>query len=110
MRFRATETGLGPDVSINWFIYNAGPSAMEAIFAGSIDLTYVGPSPAINAYVKSRGTRFASLPAQPPASPGFRFWKPKRTLRSWSRSPTRSRRYSSPVPIFSRQTVSPLSA
>lgn len=40
---------------IEWFVYNAGPSAMEAIFAGSIDLTYVGPSPAINAYVKSRG-------------------------------------------------------
>jgi len=40
---------------IEWFAYNAGPSAMEAIFAESIDLTYVGPSPAINAYAKSRG-------------------------------------------------------
>ena len=28
---------------------------MEAIFAGSIDLTYVGPNPALNAYVRSRG-------------------------------------------------------
>ena len=28
---------------------------MEAIFADSIDLTYVGPNPAINAYAKSRG-------------------------------------------------------
>lgn len=28
---------------------------MEAIFAGSIDLTYVGPSPVINAYAKARG-------------------------------------------------------
>lgn len=42
-------------VGVDWFTYNAGPSAMEAIFAGSIDLTYVGPSPAINAYAKSRG-------------------------------------------------------
>ncbi len=41
--------------SVEWFAYNAGPSAMEAIFAESIDLTYVGPSPAINAYAKSRG-------------------------------------------------------
>ncbi|MBN9561800.1 MAG: ABC transporter substrate-binding protein [Alphaproteobacteria bacterium] len=40
---------------VEWFAYNAGPSAMEAIFAESIDLTYVGPSPAINAYAKSRG-------------------------------------------------------
>ena len=49
------EDRLGPDVKIQWFVYNAGPSAMEAIFADSIDLTYVGPSPALNAYVKSRG-------------------------------------------------------
>jgi NitT/TauT family transport system substrate-binding protein len=44
-----------PGVKIEWFVYNAGPSAMEAIFANSIEFTYVGPSPAINAYVKSRG-------------------------------------------------------
>jgi NitT/TauT family transport system substrate-binding protein len=49
------EQRLGPDVKIEWFVYNAGPSAMEAIFANSIDLTYVGPGPAINAYAKSRG-------------------------------------------------------
>src|SRR5712692_8098882 len=49
------EQRLGPGVEIQWFIYNAGPSAMEAIFANSIDLTYVGPSPAINAYAKSNG-------------------------------------------------------
>jgi NitT/TauT family transport system substrate-binding protein len=44
-----------PGLKIEWFVYNAGPSAMEAIFADSIDLTYVGPNPAINAYVKSHG-------------------------------------------------------
>jgi NitT/TauT family transport system substrate-binding protein len=42
-------------VKIEWYIYNAGPSAMEAILADSIDLTYVGPSPALNAYTKSNG-------------------------------------------------------
>lgn len=46
---------LGPGVTVQWFAYNAGPSAMEAIFAGSIDLTYVGPNPAINAYARSAG-------------------------------------------------------
>ena len=49
------EERLGPDVEVQWFIYNAGPSAMEAMFARSIDMTYVGPNPAINAYVKSGG-------------------------------------------------------
>jgi NitT/TauT family transport system substrate-binding protein len=49
------EERLGPDVQVQWFVYNAGPSAMEAIFARSIDLTYVGPNPAVNAYLKSQG-------------------------------------------------------
>lgn len=49
------EQRLGSDVEIQWFVYNAGPSAMEAIFARSLDLTYVGPNPAINAHLKSRG-------------------------------------------------------
>jgi NitT/TauT family transport system substrate-binding protein len=49
------EKRLGNGVSIQWFVYNAGPAAMEAIFAGSIDLTYVGPSPAVNAYARSNG-------------------------------------------------------
>ena len=47
------EERLGPGTKIEWFVYNAGPSAMEAIFARSIDLTYVGPGPALNAYTKS---------------------------------------------------------
>jgi NitT/TauT family transport system substrate-binding protein len=49
------EQRLEPGTKIEWFIYNAGPSAMEAIFAKSIDLTYVGPGPALNAYTKSNG-------------------------------------------------------
>ena len=49
------EERLGRNVEIQWFTYNAGPSAMEAIFAGSLDVTYVGPSPALNAYFKSNG-------------------------------------------------------
>src|SRR5262245_57185717 len=44
-----------PGVLIEWYAYNAGPSAMEAIFANSVDLTYVGPSPAINAYARANG-------------------------------------------------------
>ena len=36
-------------------VFNAGPAAVEAIFAGAIDAAYLGPNPAINAYVKSKG-------------------------------------------------------
>ncbi|GAA4631106.1 aliphatic sulfonate ABC transporter substrate-binding protein [Actinoallomurus vinaceus] len=35
--------------------FNAGPAATEAIFSGAVDATYVGPNPAINAFVKSHG-------------------------------------------------------
>ncbi len=49
------EERLGPSVEIQWFTYNAGPSAMEAIFAGSLDLTYVGQGPALNAHFRSNG-------------------------------------------------------
>jgi sulfonate transport system substrate-binding protein len=50
------EQRLGPNVEIQWFTYNAGPSAMEAMFAGSLDVTYVGQGPALNAHLKSNGT------------------------------------------------------
>lgn len=46
---------LNQTVKVEWFVYNAGPSAMEAIFTGSVDLTYVGPNPAINGYVRAKG-------------------------------------------------------
>ncbi|HEX3034352.1 MAG TPA: ABC transporter substrate-binding protein [Thermodesulfobacteriota bacterium] len=49
------EKALGKNVEVDWKIFNAGPSAIEALFAGQIDLTYIGPNPAINGYVKSRG-------------------------------------------------------
>jgi len=35
--------------------FNAGPAAVEALFAGSIDATFIGPGPAVNAFIKSRG-------------------------------------------------------
>lgn len=35
--------------------FNAGPSAVEALFAGAIDAAYIGPNPAVNAFTKSKG-------------------------------------------------------
>jgi len=34
--------------------FNAGPEAVEALFAEAIDIGYIGPNPAINAYAKSK--------------------------------------------------------
>ncbi|GAA1048502.1 hypothetical protein GCM10009569_06210 [Arthrobacter russicus] len=36
-------------------VFNAGPAAVEALNAGAIDAAYLGPNPAINSYVKSKG-------------------------------------------------------
>lgn len=44
-----------PGYRIEWYTFNAGPTAMEAIFGRTVDLTYVGPSPALNAYAVSAG-------------------------------------------------------
>ncbi|MCF6157565.1 MAG: ABC transporter substrate-binding protein [wastewater metagenome] len=49
---------LGPGIKIEATIFNAGPSIIEAVFSGDIDIAYVGPSPAINGYVRSGGKAF----------------------------------------------------
>jgi NitT/TauT family transport system substrate-binding protein len=49
------ETALGPGVKIEWKSFNAGPSAIEALYAGAIDMTYIGPNPTISGYVRSNG-------------------------------------------------------
>ncbi|MEU6371925.1 ABC transporter substrate-binding protein [Streptomyces sp. NPDC046909] len=36
--------------------FNAGPSEIEALNSGSIDIGWIGPSPSINGYTKSKGT------------------------------------------------------
>ncbi len=36
-------------------VFPAGPAAVEALFAGNLDAAYLGPNPAINAFVKGRG-------------------------------------------------------
>jgi len=49
------EERLGKNVKIEWRLFNAGPSAMESMFAKAVDITFVGPNPAINAFAKTRG-------------------------------------------------------
>jgi len=49
------QKALGEGVKIEVKIFNAGPSVIEAMFAGALDLAYIGPNPAINGYIKSNG-------------------------------------------------------
>jgi NitT/TauT family transport system substrate-binding protein len=48
----ASELG---DTKLSTQVFNAGPAAIEALNAGAIDATYIGPNPAINSFVKSGG-------------------------------------------------------
>ncbi len=36
-------------------VFNAGPAAVEALFGGAVDVAYLGPGPAVNAFLKSEG-------------------------------------------------------
>src|SRR5258708_25564715 len=56
---------------IKWTSFNAGPSAIEAIFTDAIDMTFVGPNPAINGYIKSRGSKFVIIAGSASGGAGF---------------------------------------
>jgi len=45
-------------VTIKWTAFNAGPSAIESLFANAVDATFVGPNPTINGHLKSKGLSF----------------------------------------------------
>jgi NitT/TauT family transport system substrate-binding protein len=46
---------LGDDVTVETTVFNAGPAAVEAIFGGQLDASFIGPNPSINAYAQSQG-------------------------------------------------------
>lgn len=48
------EDALG-DVEVTTQVFNAGPAAIEALSAGAIDATYIGPNPSINTFIQSGG-------------------------------------------------------
>lgn len=48
---------LGAGVDLQPTVFTSGPAAMESLLAGSVDATFVGPSPAVNAYLATSGTQ-----------------------------------------------------
>jgi len=46
---------LGDGVDLETFTFNAGTEAVEALLSESLDITFIGPNPAINAFAKSNG-------------------------------------------------------
>jgi NitT/TauT family transport system substrate-binding protein len=46
---------LGDDVEISYVYFNSGTEAIEALFNGGIDASFIGPNPAINGFAQSDG-------------------------------------------------------
>lgn len=46
---------LGPGTRLEPKAFGAGPEVVEALFAGALDASYIGPNPAINAFAQSGG-------------------------------------------------------
>src|SRR5919201_2537225 len=65
------QEALGDDVEVRTQIFNAGPSAIEALFANQIDVAYIGPNPAINGYVESNGEALRILSGAASGGAGF---------------------------------------
>jgi len=54
------ERALAP-AKVEWLLFSAGPQGVEAIFAGEVDLLYVGPGPALSGFVRSGGRKVVVL-------------------------------------------------
>jgi NitT/TauT family transport system substrate-binding protein len=49
------EENLPDNVTLDVANFNAGPEAVDALIAGDLDITYIGPNPSINSYAQSDG-------------------------------------------------------
>lgn len=48
-------SALGSSVTLETHTFNAGPEAVTALLSNSLDATFMGPNPTINAYAQSHG-------------------------------------------------------
>ncbi|KAG2473641.1 MAG: ABC-type nitrate/sulfonate/bicarbonate transport system, periplasmic component [Nitrosopumilales archaeon] len=54
-------SGLGNKTLIETKLFDSGPQVVESLFSNSIDIAYVGPGPAINAFLKSQDNNIKIL-------------------------------------------------
>ena len=55
------QDSLGDKTRIQTRVFDSGPQAIESLFAGSVDLAYVGPGPAINGFLNSQDNNIRIL-------------------------------------------------
>jgi NitT/TauT family transport system substrate-binding protein len=49
------QEALGEEVPLTTQTFNAGPDAINAVFSGEVDATFIGPNPTINGWAQSEG-------------------------------------------------------
>lgn len=49
------QEAVGDEYTIKWKEFHAGPEQLEAMMAGEVDIGYIGPVPAINGHVRTKG-------------------------------------------------------
>lgn len=52
---KSFEDSLDEEYQVTWTQFNAGPTEVEAMFANELDIGFIGPVPAVNAFLKSKG-------------------------------------------------------
>lgn len=52
------QSAFGPNVRVDWKLFNSGTEETQALFAGAIDIAYIGPGPSVTGYVRSHGQAF----------------------------------------------------
>lgn len=52
------QSAFGPNVKVDWKLFNSGTEETQALFAGAIDIAYIGPGPSLTGYVRSHGEAF----------------------------------------------------
>jgi len=55
------EKSMGDEIKIETRVFDSGPQAIEALFANSVDLAYVGPGPAITGHLNSQNNNVKIL-------------------------------------------------
>ena len=61
MEHGSFEKNIGNQTKIETRVFDSGPQAIEALFANSVDIAYVGPGPAINGFLNSENNELKIL-------------------------------------------------
>lgn len=92
---------------IEWYRFNAGPTAMESLVTNTIDLSYVGPNPALNTYLRSKGKEIRLLSGAIRGGAGLVIQKDlaQKPLKEWNGKKIASPQYGNTQDVACRNWV-----